>query len=162
MRSPTVNGDLDGAAFAVQVGARLRALRKARMWSLQDVVNRQAGWSASAIGAWERGSRAISVPLLYEVAAFYGVSVSLLLGGDRELKPKPKQRRLVFDLEALQSTPDAAMVERFVRTIIVERGDYNGRVLTIRDDDMNAICTLVGVETHAEAIAQLDNWGVLA
>ena len=32
---------------------------------------------------------------------------------------------------------------RYLRSIILERGDYNGRVLSIRRDDLRAICSLL-------------------
>jgi predicted methyltransferase len=51
-------------------------------------------------------------------------------------------------------------VQRFVRSIIVERGDYNGRVLTIRRDDLRAICALLQTDV-ADAVARLEEWEAL-
>jgi hypothetical protein len=56
--------------------------------------------------------------------------------------------------------PEAAPVQRFVRSIIVERGDYNGRVLTIRRDDLRAICALLQTD-QADAVKRLEAWGAL-
>ena len=50
--------------------------------------------------------------------------------------------RLVLDLEALGRAPDAAPIVRYLRTIIVERGDFNGRVLSVRRDDVRALCVI--------------------
>ena len=68
--------------------------------------------------------------------------------------------KLVLDLEALSRVPEAAPVQRFVRSIIVERGDYNGRVLTIRRDDLRAICALLQTDI-SEAVSRLEAWGAL-
>jgi hypothetical protein len=127
--------------------------------SLDDVERQSRGrWSASAIGAYERGFRTLSLPRLHELAEFYDVSVSVLLGEPATTTEGP--RKIVLDLEALTKVPEAAPVQRFVRSIIVERGDYNGRVLTIRRDDMRAICALLQCDT-AEAMSRLESWGAL-
>jgi transcriptional regulator with XRE-family HTH domain len=156
-----MNNEHDDAPTSVtlEVGRRLRALRKARNMSLDDVESQSRGrWSASAVGAYERGFRTLSLPRLHELAEFYDVPVSVLLGEHGEqADAAPK---LVLDLEALTKVPEAAPVQRFVRSIIVERGDYNGRVLTIRRDDLRAICALLQCDS-AEAITRLESWGAL-
>ncbi|HLU42857.1 MAG TPA: transcriptional regulator [Microthrixaceae bacterium] len=154
------NQDEDApSSVTLEVGRRLRALRKARNMSLDDVERQSRGrWSASAIGAYERGFRTLSLPRLHELAEFYDVPVSVLLGEQAErANGIPK---LVLDLEALTRVPEAAPVQRFVRSIIVERGDYNGRVLTIRRDDLRAISALLQTDA-AEAIRRLESWGAL-
>ncbi len=127
--------------------------------SLDDVERQSAGrWSASAIGAYERGFRTLSLPRLHELAEFYDVPVSVLLGERAPAHEGPP--KLVLDLEALNKATDAAPIQRFVRSIIVERGDYNGRVLTIRRDDLRAICALLQTDA-AEAVSRLEAWGAL-
>ena len=146
-------------SVTLSVGRRLRSLRKARHMSLDDVERQSSGrWSASAIGAYERGFRTLSLPRLHELAEFYDVPVSVLLGEQTSTHEGPP--KLVLDLEALNRVPEAAPVQRFVRSIIVERGDYNGRVLTIRRDDLRAICALLQTDI-ADAVARLEAWGAL-
>jgi transcriptional regulator with XRE-family HTH domain len=146
-------------SVTLDVGRRLRALRKARHMSLDDVERQSAGrWSASAIGAYERGFRTLSLPRLHELAEFYDVPVSVLLGEQTPTHEGPP--KLVLDLEALNRAPDAGPVQRFVRSIIIERGDYNGRVLTIRRDDLRAICALLQTDV-ADAVSRLEAWGAL-
>ena len=150
----------EGEKFCAEVGARLRKLRLARGLSLQDVARMNPDFTFSALGGWERGIRSISVPRFHALAAFYNVPVAMLLGAKGS---GPKRRRLVLDLEALKRSPStAAPVSRFARSIVVARGDYNGRVLTLRDDDLYAISAMIGVKTHAEVFSQLEAWGVLA
>src|ERR671919_1557683 len=103
----------------LEVGRRLRALRKAKGMSLDDVERASAGrWSASAIGAYERGFRTLSLPRLHELAAFYDVPVSVLLG-QQPVSTNEEHRKLVLDLEALSQVPEAGSVQRFVRSIIL-------------------------------------------
>ena len=71
---------------------------------------------------------------LAELADFYGVPVGELLpdaGGGTVAEAPP---RLVIDLEALGSVPAerAGPLARYAATIQGQRGDYNGKVLSIR------------------------------
>jgi transcriptional regulator with XRE-family HTH domain len=143
-----------------EVGRRLRALRKARGLSLDDVERDSEGrWSASAIGAYERGFRTLSLPRLHELASFYDVPVSVLMG-HQDQPDEGHRRKLVLDLEALNAVPEAAPVQRFARSIILERGDFNGRVLSLRRDDLRTICALLQLNA-GQAVEQLESWGAL-
>jgi transcriptional regulator with XRE-family HTH domain len=147
-------------SVTLEVGRRLRALRKARRLSLDDVERHSSGrWSASAVGAYERGFRTLSLPRLHELAGFYDVPVSVLLG-EQPAAAAEEPRTLVLDLEALSQVPEAGSVQRFVRSIILERGDFNGRVLTIRKDDLRAIAALLQTDPP-RAVTQLEEWGAL-
>ena len=60
-------------------------------------------------------------------ASFYDVPMGVLLGEDDAATAPRAQGRLVLDLVALQAVPEAEAVLRYLRSIILERGDYNGR-----------------------------------
>jgi transcriptional regulator with XRE-family HTH domain len=153
-----------GSSFSVEVGKRLRAVRRGKGLSLDDVESASGGrWSASAVGAYERGFRNLSLPRLQELAAFYEVPMSVLLGEGELIGAGPRTGKLVLDLVALQKVglPESEAVLRFLRTIILERGDYNGRVLSVRRDDMRAICSLLQLDEPA-AFERLEEWGALA
>ena len=49
---------------------------------------------------------------------------------------------------------------RYLQAIIRERGDYNGRVLSVRRDDARALCAVMQVDEPALA-EKLAGWGVL-
>ena len=51
-------------------------------------------------------------------------------------------------------------VLRYARSIILERGDFNGRVLSIRRDDLRAICSLLH-STETQTLQQLRDWDAL-
>ncbi len=149
-------------AFSVEVGRRLRSVRHARRMSLDDVERASDGrWSASAIGAYERGFRNLSLPRLRELAEFYTVPMSVLLGEvPADGLSVQAARKVVLDLEALGRQPEAEPVLRYLRTIILERGDFNGRVLSVRRDDVRALCAILRT-TEGELFTRLAGWDAL-
>ncbi len=95
------------------------------------------------------------------MAEFYRVPVGVLLGEARTVEPAPPERKkLVLSLEALAFIDEDEPVRRFIQSIITARGDFNGRVLSLRHDDLKALCTLVGGDIPT-GIAELCSWGVL-
>ena len=128
-----------------------------------DEVERLSGrrWSASAIGAYERGFRNLSLPRLQELAGFYGIPMSVLLGEvDIRETSTDRPERIVLDLAALEHIPEANLVTRYAQTIVLERGDWNGRVLSVRRDDVRALARMHDT-TEDELVAMLRAWGAL-
>lgn len=151
----------DVESFIGEVGQRLRAIRQAQGMSLADLEARSGGrWSASAVGAYERGFRTLSLPRLKDLADFYGVPVGVLLGEPMASGDVGERRKIILDLEALRRIDPAAPIRRFVDSIIEARQDFNGKVLSLRHDDLKALCTLVGGDIPT-GIAQLRSWGVM-
>ena len=153
----------DSLPFSREVGLRLRAVRRQRRLSLDD-VERQSGarWSASAIGAYERGFRNLSLPRLRELAEFYAVPMSTMLGEIdlRDDATRPQGGKVVLDLAKLELLDEAGPLVRYARSIVLERGDWNGRVLSIRKDDVRALGSMLNIDEQA-LVAKLDAWGVL-
>lgn len=143
-----------------QVGERLRAIRRARGLSLAQVeVDSKGQWSASAVGAYERGFRNLSVPRLKAIADYFGVPPAVLLGEPATIG-QGGDAGLVFDLARLRESMPGSAVERFTDAIARARGDFNGRVLSIRGDDLRAVCAMTG-EDPSTAIQSLRQAGVL-
>jgi transcriptional regulator with XRE-family HTH domain len=154
-------------AYSRQVGERLRVIRRQKRMSLQE-VEAQSGqeFKASVLGAYERGERALSVPRLDRLAQFYAVPVEQLL--PREVGGVPTApgrqataaRKLAVDLTKLGqlSGPPFEMLGRYLRLIQVQRQDFNGRVLTVRGDDIRSIAAMldVPVDQVADRLAALD------
>ena len=86
--------------------------------------------------------------------------MSVLLGEVDSLSGAPVSQRLRLDLERMRVIPEANPVWRYLQTIIRERGDYNGRVLTVRRDDARALCAVLRVDEPA-LHDKLTSWGVL-
>jgi transcriptional regulator with XRE-family HTH domain len=150
--------------FSREVGVRLRAVRRQRRLSLDEVERASGGrWSASAIGAYERGFRNLSLPRLQELATFYDVPMSMLLGEVDIREPatdRAAPAKLVLDLIALEEVEEAAPILRYARSIVLDRGDWNGRVLSVRRDDVRALASVLHT-TEADLVAQLTAWGAL-
>jgi transcriptional regulator with XRE-family HTH domain len=149
--------------YARSLGARLRAIRTQQGMSLHGVEERSEGrWKAVVVGSYERGDRAVTVQRLAELADFYGVPVSALLpeAGSSSVVEAPP--RLIIDLERLASVPAerAGPLARYAATIQSQRGDYNGRVLSIRQEDLRSLAVIYD-ETPSQLTEQLISWGVL-
>ena len=135
-------------------------------------------FKASVLGAYERGERAISVPRLQRLARFYQVPVDQLLprqpadvgpvgdgevidlvaegGGHEPTPPRGIHRieddddRISIDLTKLQVVGESEreMLTRYLGMIQLQRQDFNGKVLTIRHEDLRAIACLFETTTH--------------
>ncbi len=138
--------------YQQQLGRRLRQIRSQQGLTLQEVEDESGGeWKAVVVGSYERGDRAVSVAKLARLARFYGVPVAELLPD-----PAPEHHgdgngdgpdHVVLDLGSLEddgASTQYSPVLRYARTIQVQRGDYNGRVLTLRTEDLRALAILYG------------------
>jgi transcriptional regulator with XRE-family HTH domain len=158
----TIEIEAADPTYAVKVGSRLRAIRKQKRLSLQEVeASSGQEFKASVLGAYERGERAISVPRLQRLARFYNVPVDQLLPrDDADLGPDSvidlergavlaarsnDEGPVTLDLVRLEGlgTPEAQVLGRYLGMIQVQRGDFNGRMLTVRRDDLRAIACLL-------------------
>lgn len=149
--------------YAKALGSRLRAIRTQQGLSLHGVEEKSSGrWKAVVVGSYERGDRAVTVQRLSELADFYNVPISELLPKGTPNAAVESPQRLVIDLEALQSisTEERRLLARYAATIQSQRGDYNGRVLSIRQDDLRALAVMYD-ESPSQLTEQLIEWGVL-
>jgi transcriptional regulator with XRE-family HTH domain len=160
--SRSVNGE--GIEYARALGERLRAIRVQKGMSLHDVQEASAGrWKAAVVGAYERGDRNITVARLADLSNFYDVPVSEVLPEDDLHSGVPEPRkRVVLNLGELERVPEAERdaISRFTHAIQIQRGDFNGRVLTIREDDLMALALLYQTNP-AELSRRLDGWGLI-
>jgi transcriptional regulator with XRE-family HTH domain len=165
--------------YARRVGERLRDVRKQKGMSLQAVeAISDKEFKASVLGAYERGERSISVPRLQRLASIYNVPVDQLLprppsgatwGGklidltrDDAARPLEEVGKVVIDLSRLDDIdgPERDFLRRYLTSIQVQRQDFNGRVLTIRAEDVRAVGRLFDLSALAMR-ERLDDLGLV-
>jgi transcriptional regulator with XRE-family HTH domain len=173
------DADVVSPSYAKRLGEHLRAVREGKGLSLSAVArasNRE--FKAAALGNYERGERAISVPRLARLARIYGVPVDALLpdiespdfASERAFAPRPGSAgaevadggNITIDLTQLEkvSEPEAELLARYLHMIEAQRRDFNGRMLTIRRDDVRAIGYICG-QGASQLVRRLDQLHLL-
>lgn len=146
------------------VGQRLRSIRKQRGLSLQDVEEISSReFKASVLGAYERGERALSLPRLQRLAAFFNVGPGNLLPQEESGESAPitsvPSGGVTVDLNKIDSLTgrESKLLEEFLRAIQMMRQDFNGRVLTIRRNDLRLLSLLLhqGEEDFSRRLTDL-------
>jgi transcriptional regulator with XRE-family HTH domain len=144
VRDPTATEDTP-VSYARAVGEKLRDLRHQQglaLLAVEEASGRE--FKAAMLGAYERGDRTISVSRLQRLAHLYGVPVDRLLPGDGPApsghEPAPSEPvRIGLTRLADLDSPDRDVLQRYVNSIQIQRGDFNGWVITIRDADVRAL-----------------------
>ena len=165
--------------YSKRVGERIRSIRRQKRLSLQEVeAASNQEFKASVLGAYERGERAISVPRLQRLSRFYNVPADQLLPADAgpsfgvnsvdegaagldDRSGRPASDPITIDLTQLASLsgPEAEMLTRYLTMIQVQRQDFNGRVLTVREQDRLALAAILGAGLDGVA-ARLESLGL--
>lgn len=159
----TVGHAVTGDRYTTRLGERLRRVRRQQGLSLHEVEEASGGrLKASVVGAYERGERAVSITRLQVLAAFYRVPVAELLPETTEADAATSgEVEVVIDLTALERRRDLEpAVARYVRSIQHRRGDYNGRVLTVRANDLEMLAAVLDTTT-GELRARLAAEGIV-
>lgn len=156
----------DARRHAEWLGERLRDVRQQQGLSLHEVEAMSGGdLKASVVGAYERGERTISITRLERLAGFYRVQVAELLPASERRDDGAEEPddggRVVIDLVALEErADDEPILRRYVDSIRSRRGDFNGRVLTVRNADLDTIAAVT--DTAPDRLrARLSSTGVL-
>lgn len=138
----------------------IRELRKKKGLTLKECEELSQGrFKAVVMGSYERGSRAISLERLQEIADFYQVPVQYFFADDTS---HPLDRKFTFDLRRMKNSTYTeegfdrikALLSHFIRM----RGDWNGEILSIRRGDGEILVT---VSSDKEIISKLDFHGYL-
>ncbi|MCX6447141.1 MAG: helix-turn-helix domain-containing protein [Actinobacteria bacterium] len=124
---------------------RLRIIRKSKGWSLQDVERNSNGkWKAVVIGSYERSDRSISLRKAISLMEFYQVPISELFP---EISPEMNARSISINLAKLadDQSINSESLRKFTKSISDRRKDWNGKLLTIRANDLQFLSLLLGL-----------------
>jgi transcriptional regulator with XRE-family HTH domain len=142
-------------SYAEKLGENLRKVRRQQRLALREVEEAsEHEFRASVLGAYERGERTISVPRLHRLARLYKVPVDQLLPstGLARTPPNPAPSEPVrVDLVRLAGldSPDRDLLQRYITSVQIQRGDFNGRVITLRDEDVRALGRILMLDEAA-------------
>ena len=128
---------------------QLRVIRKSKGWSLQDVEHHSNGkWKAVVVGSYERSDRAISLKKAIALMDFYQVPISELFP---ESTAKIIARSITLDLAKINASlvPQTEKLRNFTRVLSNRRKDWNGYILTIRDNDLAFLSLLLNLDEVA-------------
>jgi hypothetical protein len=105
------------------------------------------------------------LPRLRRLADFYDVPIEQLLPRDVQLadgRSVSDSKKLAIDLVKLAAIdgPSFATLSRYLTMIQVQRGDFNGKVLTVRADDVRAIAVMLDVAID-DVRGHLEELGIL-
>ena len=148
------------------VARNLRAVRKQRGWTLQEVELRSQGrWKAVVVGSYERTDRALSIEKAIELANFYNVPFADLLGVStakalsNENEYGLEVSHIVIDLRKISTNENSQVLTLFTAWITTNRQDWNGEVLSIRRSDLATLALMLNLSL-LEAERYLRNYVV--
>lgn len=133
----------------VEISKRLRDLRKKRNLTLEEFETLSKGAIKSVvIGSYERGTRAISLAKLVQLAEIYQVPIEYFFE-DISMDSAKRDGKLIFDLRRIRGRsdfePSLQRLPLFLSQICSKRRDWNGEVLSLRDSDSEVIQLITGL-----------------
>jgi len=142
-------------SFDKALGERLRAARRHRGWSLQEVERRSENeFRSSVLGAYERGERAISVQRLHRLAALYSIDVAHLIPATDQ-----PEGAVSIDLDEISQVDDdvSALIDRFLVAIQMRRRG-GGAQMAVRHGDLELLAALARSDrsTITQVLSQLE------
>jgi len=143
---------------------KLREIRRKRGLTLHGFEALSNGAvKAVVLGSYERGTRAISLERLEQLAEIYEVPIQYFLGMAID-KNEENQRGFIFDLRKISKRsdlpPHLEFVKRYISAIARKRSDWNGEVISLRRTDSDCLAML-GDKEIAELTSELKLNGFL-
>lgn len=117
----------------------LRAIREAQGLTLSQASAKSNGEvSAIALGSYERGDRTISASKLIQIAQIYDVPVTAFFDSHDQAN---KSAKIIIDCRKLNidEGPLATKLKTVVKSIANIRGDWNGEVISLRENDLASL-----------------------
>jgi transcriptional regulator with XRE-family HTH domain len=125
---------------------KLREIRRKRGLTLHGFEELSNGAvKAVVLGSYERGTRAISLERLEQLAEIYEVPLQYFLGMAID-KKEESQQGFIFDLRRIGKRsnlpPHLELVKRYISAIARKRSDWNGEVISLRRTDSDCLAML--------------------
>ena len=139
----------------IELGSRLRELRRRYGWTRADVQSLSDGrWTATALGTYERGERMMTAAGFAALADFYRAPAATLIGGQAAPVGGPSQEHaLVIDARRLaRSAHDWPLLARFVANVQRVRGGSRRRLVPLRSHELPRLAAVH--ETSLEQFLQ--------
>jgi transcriptional regulator with XRE-family HTH domain len=116
--------------------AKLKVLRRNRGLTLEECeVASEGQFKAVVLGSYERGTRAISLSKISQLADFYEVPIAFFFSSQNI----SYEGRWIFDLRRLKERNDGNFPLNFISNSLARiaelRSDWEGEVLSIRESD---------------------------
>jgi transcriptional regulator with XRE-family HTH domain len=148
----------------LEIGAQLRAIRKQKGLTLQGVQKLSDGrWKAVVVGSYERNDRTLSLKRAIELADFYQVPLTELLGlsSDQGIFSRGELRLDLRSIARKSEYDDQVRnIHTFTLWICARRRDWNGEILSLRRDDLSLLA-IVTFLAEAEVESLLNSAGLL-
>ncbi len=131
----------------------LKDLRRRKGLTLDEFEKFSGGAiKAVVLGSYERGTRAISLARLQQLADLYQVPIEYFFVA-KGYGAQESSDSHIFDLRRIAARDELdetlAGVKKFLSTIVRKRHDWNGEVLTIRASDSDFLATLSDLESSS-------------
>jgi transcriptional regulator with XRE-family HTH domain len=136
----------------------LRELRRKKGYTLEDFERLSNGSvKAVVLGSYERGTRAISLARIEQLAELYEVPVDYFLSHSPQ-QVSAEMSSLIFDLRRIKKleTLDETLepVTRFISHVCRLRRDWNGEVISLRRSDTQTLALMTSLDEE-ELVTQL-------
>ena len=140
----------------------LRQLRKKKGFTLRQCEEASGGrFKAVVMGSYERGTRAISLERLQEIADFYEVPIQYFFTQGK-VSSAVTSRALIIDLRKLRKTTvvdiSVARIAEFLSILAAKRNDWNGELISLRTGDEDMLSFIANDEGIR---AKLELYGLL-
>ena len=137
----------------VHCATLLRELRRKKGITLNEFeVFSNGAIKAVVLGSYERGTRAISLARLEQLAAIYEIPLEYFFSSSRVSNQRPHEG-FIFDIRRVNRMqglePALINVRKYLAALAHKRKDWNGEVLSIRASDGENLAMMGDTEIDA-------------
>jgi transcriptional regulator with XRE-family HTH domain len=136
----------------IHCSALLRDLRRKKGYTLEEFEKLSNGAvKAVVLGSYERGTRAISLARIEQLAELYEVPVEYFFSS-ASMSTKEERSSFIFDLRRIRrmETLDETLepVTKFITYICQLRRDWNGEVISLRESDSQTLSLMTSLDSE--------------